>query len=234
MQSDNGLGCVEPSQTKGGSWPGDVDHPGASNHLSQLTDAALWNAFRQGDERAFAYMFQQFAPILYSYGFHLCRNRDMVEDCIQDQFVYLQQHRALLGETDSIKFYLYRSLRRRIAEMTRANAKWVFDADYGQPVEFEVEMPAEAQLIDNQTQAAHKQKIEFLLNQLPKRQKEALYLLYYEKLSYTDLAQVMGLEVKSVYNLIYNALVTLRKHVRDANLQFFLWVICTCLGAIAK
>jgi RNA polymerase sigma factor (sigma-70 family) len=234
MNSDQRLTAAKPKQPTGNSWPGIMGCQGMSSRLGQLPDAALWNAFRQGDEQAFAYMFQKFAPILYSYGFHLCRNRDLVEDCIQDQFIYLQQHRALLGETDSIKFYLYRSLRRRIAEMAKANARWVADVDTNQPVEFEVEMPAEAQLIDSQTQADHKQKIEFLLNQLPKRQKEALYLMYYEKLSYVDVAQVMGLEVKSVYNLIYNALVSLRKHVQETNLQFFMWVLCGWLGVSAE
>lgn len=198
-----------------------------SNHLIRFSDSELWNAFRQGDDEAFAYMYRKFAPILYNYGFHLCRNRDVVEDCIQDQFIHLQQHRAQLGDTDSIKFYLYRSLRRRIAEKAQANSRWVSDEEAPLRTEFEVTMPAEASLIDAQTAADHKQKIEFLLNQLPRRQKEALYLMYYEKLSYPEVAQVMGLEVKSVYNLIYNSLVSLRNHVQQAKLTFFtvLWML---------
>lgn len=192
-----------------------------SSHLIRFTDSELWNAFRRGDDEAFAYMYRKYAPVLYSYGFHLCRNRDLVEDCIQDQFIHLQQHRAQLGDTDSIKFYLYRSLRRRIAEKTQANSRWVSDEDAPRRLEFEVTMPAEATLIDAQRAADHKQKLEFLLNQLPRRQKEALYLMYYEKLSYTDVAAVMGLEVKSVYNLIYNALVALRNHVQQFKLTFF-------------
>lgn len=176
-------------------------------------------------------MYTKFAPILYSYGFHLCRDHEVVEDCIQDQFIHLQQHRANLGETDSIKFYLYRSIRRRIAEKTQANARWVHENDSGQDrnewvgaagrPEFEIDMPAEVQLIDAQTQADHKQKMEYLLNRLPRRQKEALYLMYYEKLSYPEVAQVMGLEIKSVYNLIYNSLISLRTYIQETGIQFF-------------
>ena len=36
----------------------------------------------------------------------------------------------------------------------------------------------------------------------------------------------MGLEIKSVYNLIYNALVSLRGYIQDANLQFFSLLLC--------
>ncbi|MBO0939795.1 sigma-70 family RNA polymerase sigma factor [Fibrella sp. HMF5335] len=204
-----------------------------SNHLIRFTDAELWNAFREGDDEAFAYMYRKFAPILYSYGFHLCRDHDVVEDCIQDQFIHLQQHRAKLGVTDSIKFYLYRSIRRRIAEKAQANARWVHEdesaqrrgewADAGGRPEFEIDMPAEAQLIDAQTQAEHKQKIDHLLNRLPRRQKEALYLMYYEKLNYPEVAQVMDLEIKSVYNLIYSALVSLRNYIKESDIRFYTW-----------
>lgn len=186
-----------------------------------LTDIELWDAFRRGDDDAFSYLYRKFSPILYSYGYHLCHNRDQTEDCMQDLFVYLYQHRAQLGETDSIKFYLYRSLRRRIAEKAQANSRWVWDEDATARPEFELDLPAEAGLIDQQTAHEQKQKLDYLLNRLPKRQKEALYLLYFEELSYPEIAQVMGLEIKSVYNLIYNSLVSLRGYIQETNLQFF-------------
>lgn len=191
------------------------------DRLFHLADTDLWNAFRGGDEKAFAHLYQKFSPVLYSYGYHLCRNRDQTEDCIQDLFVHLHQHRSHLGETDSIKFYLYRSLRRRIAEKAQADSRWVSDEERGTRPELELDMPAEAGLIDEQTARDHKQKLDYLLNRLPKRQKEALYLMYFEELSYPEIAQVMGLEIKSVYNLIYSALVSLRGYIQDTNLQFF-------------
>ena len=191
------------------------------NRFLPLTDTELWNAFRQGDEGAFSALYCKFSPTLYSYGYHLCRNRDQTEDCMQDLFVHLYQHRSHLGETDSIKFYLYRSLRRRIAEKARASSRWVWDEERTAQPEFELDMPAEAGLIDEQTTHEHKRKLDYLINRLPKRQKEALHLMYFEELSYPEIAQVMGLEIKSVYNLIYNAFVSLRGYIQDANLQFF-------------
>lgn len=196
------------------------------NRLLHFSDAELWNAFRQGDEEAFAYLYRKFAPVLFSYGYHLCRNRDQTEDCLHDLFVHLHQHRAQLGETDNIKFYLYRSLRRRIAEKAQANSRWVFEEETNvrqtitQP-EFELDLSTETALIDQQTVQEQKKKIEYLLNRLPKRQKEALYLMYFEELSYPEIAKVMGLEIKSVYNLIYNSLVSLRGYIQETNLQFF-------------
>lgn len=194
------------------------------------TDTHLWNSFRQGDEQAFAYMYRKFGPILYSYGYHLCRDRDLTEDCLHDLFVYLHQHRERLGETDSIKFYLYRALRRRIAEKVETQHRHTPHERTDNRPEFEIDLPAEAGIIQEQTAEELKKKMEYLLNRLPRRQKEALYLMYYEELPYADIAQVMGLEIKSVYNLIYNALVSLRALIQDADLHFYsflLWWLLT-------
>lgn len=191
------------------------------NRLVCFSEAKLWDAFREGDEEAFAYLYRKFAPILYSYGFHLCRQQDLTEDCIQDLFIHLHQHRFQLGPTDSIKFYLYRSLRRRIAEKTQYNSRYVFSENGDNHPEFEIDLPAETSMVADQTAAEQKRKLDYLINRLPKRQKEALYLLYYEKLSYPEIAQLMGLEVKSTYNLIYNSLVSLRSYVADLKVQFY-------------
>ncbi len=196
------------------------------NIRTLLTDAELWNAFRQGDQDAFVCMFQKFSPALYTYGFHLCRSRVQTEDCIQDLFVHLHQHRSTLGETNSIKFYLYRSLRRRIAEKAQAINHLCFQDQLSALPEFEMDMSADAALIDEETAQEQKHKITYLLNQLPRRGKEALYLMYFDELSYPEVAQVMGLEIKSVYNLVYNALVALRGHVEQANIQLFALLLC--------
>lgn len=202
------------------------------NRFASFSDTALWNAFRTGDEAAFAHLYEAFAPTLYSYGYHLCRSRSTTEDCLHDLFVHLHQHRATLGETDSIKFYLYRALRRRIAEKAQADRRWVLGDDtlpMGRP-ELALDLPAEAGLVDEQTAREQKQKVEYLLNRLPKRQKEALYLMYFEQLSYPEVAQVMGLEIKSVYNLMYSALVSLRGYIQETNLQFFAVALAWLLG----
>ncbi len=45
---------------------------------------------------------------------------------------------------------------------------------------------------------------------LTKRQKEALFLRYYENFTYEQIAEAMQLELKSVYNLVSKAIDTLR------------------------
>ncbi len=51
------------------------------------------------------------------------------------------------------------------------------------------------------------------LNQLSPRQKEAVYLRFYENLSYEEIAQVMTVTVPYLYELMHKSIRSLRKHM---------------------
>ncbi|CAG4990915.1 hypothetical protein DYBT9275_00639 [Dyadobacter sp. CECT 9275] len=79
------------------------------------TEQQLWGAVRQGDEHAFTVVFERYHGILYNYGSKLTADTALIEDAIQDVFIDIWRLRAGLTENiSSIKFYLYRALRRRI------------------------------------------------------------------------------------------------------------------------
>ena len=78
-------------------------------------DAVVWNAFKSGDRKALDYIFNKYVKLLYAYGGKITKDQDLVEDCIQDLFVELWQRRHSLSEVTHIKYYLLKSLRRRVA-----------------------------------------------------------------------------------------------------------------------
>ncbi|SOD99348.1 RNA polymerase sigma factor [Spirosoma fluviale] len=184
----------------------------------QLTPAQhirLWNDFRQGSQDAFSQLYELFSADLYRYGYNLVRNRQLVEDCLHELFLHLHDSRAKLGPTDNIRFYLYRSLRRRlldtVARLNKLDSEdYIFDK-----AEFLVQ-PYERSLIEEQLVDQQKALLIGELNKLPKRQKEILYLVYMKGLTYAQAAEVMDITLKSVYNTINVALTTLRVHVRTA------------------
>jgi RNA polymerase sigma factor (sigma-70 family) len=65
-------------------------------------------------------------------------------------------------------------------------------------------------LIINQQQQEQKEKIKAALEQLTRRQKQALALKFFDELSYTEIAGIMSLSHQSVYNLIHRALEILK------------------------
>jgi len=64
-------------------------------------------------------------------------------------------------------------------------------------------------------------KIAQMLRTLTPKQKEAIFLIYYEELSYDETAQIMELQVKTVYNLVHLALSKLRENKNELSPYLF-------------
>lgn len=189
----------------------------------QQTEQDLWNAFRAGDEAAYAALYHRFASLLHGYGYHLARDREVVADCVHDLFVYLHQHRRGLGPTDSIQFYLFRALRRRLAAHWEVASRFLH-ADHRNvgEADFEVVLPYENHMVQEEIRHQQQERLTRLVNQLPKRQKEALFLLYYSELTHAQIAELMSVKVETVYTLLSRALTLLRQHLKDLSVAVVL------------
>lgn len=176
-------------------------------------DSVVWSAFKSGDRRALDFVFQKYVKLLYSYGARITPDQNLVEDCIQDLFVELWQKRQLLTEIVSVKFYLLKSLRRRV--IRRLSAEKSILAREPDEIERypELDFPVEFKMIEEQIALEQHDKLQQALSLLTRRQREAIHLKYYEKISYEELAEIMNLGIKSAYNLVGKAIDSLRKHV---------------------
>lgn len=57
------------------------------------TEKEIWQSFKQGDQNALAIIFQKNYSDLHNYGLRICGNSAITEDCLQDFFLYLFNHR---------------------------------------------------------------------------------------------------------------------------------------------
>lgn len=175
----------------------------------------LWDSFRNGDPSSFAALYDLFAADLYRYGYNLVRNKPLVEDCLHELYLHLHESRARLGATDNIRFYLYRALRRRLLDTVGRLNKLDSDDYLFDGAEFQIQS-YEQTLVEEQLVEQQKLLVITQLNRLPKRQKEILYLVYMKELTYQQTAEVMDISIKTVYNTVNVALVTLRTYVRTS------------------
>ncbi len=179
----------------------------------QEIDSVVWTAFKSGDRRAFDYIFQKYVKLLYAYGGKITRDQNLVEDCIQDLFVELWQKREVLSEVDSVKFYLLKSLRRRVIRRLSSEKGIIAREDDLLERNSEFDFPLEFKLIEEQKALEQHGRLLKALSLLTRRQREAIHLKFYEKISYEELAEIMNLGVKSAYNIIGKAIDSLRKHI---------------------
>ncbi|MCF2503275.1 sigma-70 family RNA polymerase sigma factor [Dyadobacter sp. CY107] len=179
--------------------------------IGEKTDQQLWQRIREGDEQAFTIIFEKYHRTLYNYGSKLSPNSAIVEDAVQDVFIDVWRLRNnLTDKITSVKFYLYRALRRRIHL-----AQDKFPVTEEITLLAEQETPAnggnsETLLIDVESASLRVRQIQNLLAQLPERQVEALTLRYFDDFSIEEIAGIMGVSEKSVRNFIYKALTSLR------------------------
>ncbi|GHB82307.1 RNA polymerase sigma factor [Persicitalea jodogahamensis] len=180
--------------------------------MVEITDQELWEGVRQGDEKAFTLTFDRYHSTLFNYGCKLCDDSGLVEDAVQDVFIDIWRLRKnLTPNITSIKFYLYRSLRRRI-HMGTIKALPIKDLSIltGTEIPF-IRDNSESMLMERESNTLLTQRLNSLLSQLPARQVEAITLRYFDEFSFPETAEIMGVSEKSVRNFIYRALVYLRE-----------------------
>ena len=188
--------------------------------LNVATDAQLWNEFLRGNRLAYAFMYEKHARLLYNYGYKIAQDRQLTEDCLQDLFLTILETRERLSPTDSIKFYLMRALRREIVR--KLNGQHRFWDNPDADVDFRLEFYYEPTWLDAQISKERSEAVLHELNQLPARQKEALFLKFFDNLSYDEIAGIMGIETTSAYKVMYKAIASLQKRIPADLLALFL------------
>lgn len=175
-----------------------------------MKDLQIWRALKQGDKSALELIYRTEAKKLIKYGRKFSKDGQLVEDCVHDLFVDLWKNRASIGETDSIARYLFVALRRKVIRKIERTTKRTASEE-PQEYHFEAEIAIEERLIHLEMAADQKAQLQAALQDLSKRQQEALYLKFFAQMDYKDIADVMEVNYQSVRNLVSNALKNLRK-----------------------
>ena len=185
------------------------------NQIKQLNseskDIALWQAFKGGDRDAFAKIYNLFIEDLLSYGYRVTNDRQLIRDSIQDLFLHLWHTRENLTDTDSIRFYLYVSLRNRILRNiekhnhTSIDTQDLFENIIGV-------LSVEDELITTEQYSEQIIQLKRAIQQLPKRQQEIIQLRYYHDFSFEEIAEMMQINNQSVRNLLHRAITELRQY----------------------
>jgi RNA polymerase sigma factor (sigma-70 family) len=181
------------------------------NQPSSQEEAEIWRSFKNSSELAFSLIFTKHYSDLFTYGLKVAGEEELVKDTIQDLMVTLWSSRERLGDVTCIKFYLLKSLRRNILKALQKKKGWLELTLFLDP-EPDIVFSPEEVFMEQEAQLEQDQYFSTLLNDLPKRQKEAVYLKYYANLEFDEVAEVMGLNYQSVVNHIHRAFQVLRKN----------------------
>lgn len=181
-------------------------------------DILLWESFRNGDRDAFSTLFRLHYESLFRYGGKFITNPGQLEDAIQELFVELWQSKSRTPVI-SVRAYLLKSLKYKILKTYRRRRHHLLPIadDHGA-----FEWSHEDRLIAGEENTANRRRVLNALDQLTNRQKEIVYLKYFQNLSYDEITDVMNINYQVARNLLYQAIRSLKNLLAAALIAFFL------------
>ncbi|MPR37375.1 RNA polymerase sigma factor [Salmonirosea aquatica] len=189
-----------------------------------IDEKQLWQEFQAGSHQAFQQLHQYHIRHLLNYGLRIHGSLSAVEDCIQDVFVQLWHYRQGITRPTSVRFYLLRALRNQLRTQYRRDRPFVsgWDDDGEQAgqnrIPFDTEPSAEDQLISLDIDAERKALIHQTLQTLTARQREIIYLRYFNDLTYEEICEVMQVNYQTARSQIYTAIKLIRKELKDSDM----------------
>lgn len=185
-------------------------------------DKIIWQRFIAGEVEAFDFLMSSQFRSLFRYGSKFSKDKEFVKDCIQDLFLGLWERRDNLGVDVAVRPYLMASLRRLMHRKFDKKARLAEDPFDGQEVDFDIEFSVEQEYIEQESTVVLTQKLKKLLDELPLRQKEVVYLKFYQELDRSQISEIMEISPQTVSNLLQIAIKHLKTHWRTEFITFFL------------
>jgi len=143
---------------------------------------------------------------LYNYGLKISGSPDMTKDAIQELFIQFLRDRKKLESVKKVDSYIYRSIRNNLLREIRSETG-LAKTEAENP---EVEFSHEEFLITEELTTERGRMVARSLNRLTARQKEIVYLRFFNNLSYDEISEVLDITYKTVKNLTYEALTKMR------------------------
>ena len=169
-----------------------------------MTDEELYRRYLDGDESGLAVLMEQYGDALTLYIDGYLGDVHEAEDLMIEVFSYLLTKRPRIRD-GGLKAYLYKAAR-HMALRHKRRKPVVFSLDNL------AEEPEARTLVEEVIKNREQSRILHLcMEHLNAGYREALYLTYFEGLSYAQAAQVMGKSVKQITNMVYRGKQCLRE-----------------------
>lgn len=166
-----------------------------------------WNDFIDGDKQAFEQIYRALLPSLYEYGMRRVKDEDYVRDSIQDVFIKFWENRSKLRSISNPKHYLLVALKNSLLNTQLRDGKL---SSFGEKDDFQLTFDVESTYIAAEEQQTTALKLIQALEQLTGKQKEVIFLRYFEELSYEEISVLTNISVKSLYKLNNRAMEALK------------------------
>lgn len=186
-----------------------------------LSSSISETQYQQYDDHAFEQLFRGHFKALHAYACVILKDEDNAEEIVQSMFLKFWEKRDLLNIQTSIKAYLYKCVYHdslNFLKHQKIKTKYQDFATYtmnshNEPASSKVEM----------TELEY--KLAQALNELPEQCRTIFQMSRFEELRYREIADQLGLSIKTIENQMGKALRILRVKLADFLLLILLGLI---------
>lgn len=158
-------------------------------------------------------LFRLYYRPLCLYALHYLKDKDLIEDLVQEAFTACWQKVLADGEIDNPKAYLYAAVRNRCLDAVRRRRQDVVLDSLEEsvlPVDDDSVIPDEEAVEDSFEEA----RIWTAIDRLPAKRRRIFLMSRRDGMKYSEIAQALGLSENTVRNQISRALDSLRHGVK--------------------
>lgn len=202
-------------------------------HKHHTSAEISWTDLVQGNQLVFEQVYSSYFDVLYNYGRKYTHQSEMVEDAIHDLFMRIWKNRSNLREPASLRNYLFKAFRNHLIDKLTAGSRYLLNEPENSPPDFGFELSAEHLRIRRENDLQTTERLSKAIAKLTPRQREAVFLRFYEEFSYPEIAGILELSVKATYKLMGRAIDALRETL-GGQMVGFIFLLFGCLSLVKE
>ena len=182
----------------------------AKNEKAQI-DQSLLDALIKGEEAAFEKIYKSYFALLRNYSASIVGDSDAAYEIIQNIFVALWEYRKNLDREKSLRNYLLRSAHNNSLRYLKTQS---LHLQHQENLKKEKSEEEQENVIRHEEYPDPEQQLSALLNELPERSRQVVIMSHIENKKSADIARELGISVRTVETILYQAMKKLRGKIK--------------------
>lgn len=179
-----------------------------NERVTDPNDTELVARIAKGDERAFLMLYDRHAARVHALTLRILSDSMLAEEATQDTFLKLwSRARLFVDERGSLLFWLLTIARRTALDRLRLEARRPMLSDSNDPDDIWQVLPD----LDSLPEEARWRSLHFAVQSLQREHRQVIELAYYQGLSQSEIAEVLGWPLGTVKTRLRSAMDHLRQ-----------------------
>ncbi|OGY41200.1 MAG: hypothetical protein A2Y82_02030 [Candidatus Buchananbacteria bacterium RBG_13_36_9] len=184
--------------------------------MDEFTDIQLIKKHLKRDSQAFELLISRYLKPIYSFIYRLVKNADEAEDITQEVFIKVWKNLKKFDQKKSFKIWLFTIAKNTVIDFFRKKKNILFSdlAPENDPQGSEIlaidSQPLPDIILD---QEILEKKLAEIVEILPLKSREVLFLYYKEDLTFQEISDIFGESINTIKSRHYRAILALRDSI---------------------